>query len=149
MLAGAVIPSNSTGPSARLFYGPLRKHSRQVLLVFRAGPKVARRVESIGRMLGRLLGLGTLVQGVFDGLRAHRDRTDVRQADAPAAVHLLRGGTDDGPVEQAAPELDVLVRAVGHREYDLADDLVGGQRRREQVLEEVLGVDLPLVGDDL
>src|SRR5260370_9331019 len=110
MLAGAVIPPNTTGLLAGLFDSPLGQHPRQVLLVFRAGPKVARRVESVGRMLRRLLGLGTLVQGVFDGLRAHRGRTDIRQADAPVAVHLLRGGPADVPVEQAATELDGRVR---------------------------------------
>src|SRR5258708_27636566 len=130
-----------------LFYGSLRQHPREVLLVPRAGPQVARGAEPIRRMLGGLLWLGALVQGVLDGLRAHRDRTDVRQADAPVAVHLLRGRAHDGPVEQAAPELDVLVRAVSHREYDLGDDLVGGQRRGEYVLEEVLGLDRPLIGD--
>src|SRR5712692_5690618 len=105
MLAGAVIPPNTTGLLAGLFYGPLRQHPRQVLLVLRAGPQVARRAETIGRVLGRLLRLGALFECVFDGLRAHRDRTDIRQTDAPVAVHLLRGGAHDGPVEQTAPEL--------------------------------------------
>src|SRR5712691_12395125 len=112
MLAGAVIPSNSTGRLGRLFYGPPGQHPRQVLLVLRAGAKVARRVEALGCVLCRLLWFGALVKRFLDRFRAHRSRTDIGQSDAPVAVHLLRCRAHDGPVEEPATELDVLVGAV-------------------------------------
>ena len=41
------------------------------------------------------------------------------------------------------------MRAVCHGEHDLGDNLVRLQRRREQVLEEILGRYRPPVGDDV
>src|SRR6267378_459907 len=149
MLAGAVIPSNSTGRLRRLFYRPPGEDPRQVLLVLRARPQVARGAEPVGSMLRGLLRLGSLAQSVLDTLRTNRGRAHVSQPDAPVAVHLLRGRADDGPVEKAPAELDVLVGTVRDREHDLGHDLVRCQRRREQVLEEVLRRDRPLVGHDL
>src|SRR5437899_2074386 len=138
-----------TGRLRCLFYCSPGQHPRQMLFVLRAGAQVARRIETVGRVLGGLVWLGAIVQGLLNSLRPHRRRADVRQPDAPPAVHLLGGRSHDCPVEEPAAELDVLVRAVGDREHDLGDDLVGRERRSEEVLEEVLGLYRPLVGDDL
>ena len=100
-------------------------------------------------MLRRLFRLGALLERLLDGVRPDRRDADVRQPDPPAAVHLLRRHADDGPVEQPAPELDVLVRSVGDRKHDLGHDLVRSQRRGEQVLEEIVRWNRPLVGDDV
>src|SRR2546427_2989391 len=109
MLAGAVIPTNSTGRLRRLFYRPPGEDPRKVLLVLGARPQVARRVQPVGSMLRRLLGLGALAQSILDGRCAHGRRTHVRQPDPPVAIHLLRCRADDGPVEEPPAELDVLV----------------------------------------
>src|SRR5450759_1176714 len=127
----------------------LREHPRQVLLVLRARSQVARRVQPVGCVLCRLFWLGTVVQGFLNGSGTDWGWSDVGQPDAPAAVHLLGRGADDRPVEKPAAELDVLVGAVRHRKDDLDDDLIRRERRREDVLEEVLGCDRPLVGDYL
>src|SRR5437763_12341579 len=115
------------GPSYRLLRlldSSFRQHPGEVLRVLRAGARVAGRVEAVGCVLRRLLGLGALRERVLHRLGALRRRADIGQADPPVTVHLLGCGSDDGPVEQAAPELDVLVRPVGHREHDLGDYLV-------------------------
>src|SRR5690349_3272870 len=79
----------------RLLDRPLGEHAGEVLLVLRAGAQVARRVETVRRMLGRLFRLGALLQRVLHGVRADRRRGHVREADAPVAVHLLGRHTDD------------------------------------------------------
>src|SRR5437899_6756790 len=99
MLAGAVIPTNSTGRLRCLFYCPPGQNPRQVLLVLRACAQVARGIEAVGSVLGGLVRLGSLEQGLLDSLRPHRGRADVREPDAPPAVHLLGARADDRPVE--------------------------------------------------
>src|SRR5438445_761678 len=82
--------------------------------------------------------------------RRSRRRRSISSMLAGAVIPLkTTGRSHDCPVEEPAAELDVLVRAVGDREHDLGDDLVGRERRSEEVLEEVLGLYRPLVGDDL
>src|ERR1700682_2919987 len=136
-------------PLLRLLDRSLGQHSSQVLLVLGAGAQVAGRVQAVGCVLRRIFWLGAVVQSVLDCLRADWCRTDVRQPDAPATIHLLGRGADDRPVEETAAELDVLVRAVGHGGDDLDDDLVCRQGRCEEILEEILGRDRALVGHDL
>src|SRR5260370_214634 len=97
----------------------------------------------------RIFRLGGLFPRIIYSLGADRGRSDVGQADAPITVHLLGRGADDRPVEQAAAELDVLVRAIRHREDDLGDYLVRTERSGEQVFEEILGSDRATVGDAL
>src|SRR6266566_5100248 len=118
----------TTGGLHRLFYCPPREDPRQVLLVLRARPQVTRRVEPVGGVLGRLVRLGALLEGILDGRRPHRRRTHVGQPDTPPAVHLLGSGTDYRPIEEPAAELDVLVRTVCDRKHDLGDDLIRGER---------------------
>src|SRR5262249_50106716 len=100
-------------------------------------------------MLGRLLWGRAGCQRIFHGPAPNRRGTAVRKADAPSTVQLWRASPDDGPVEEAAPELDVLVGAARERKDDLADDLVRVEGRRPEGDEEVLGPEAPLVGHDL
>src|SRR5215472_11558384 len=72
--------------SLGLAYGPLRQHPGEVLLVLGACAKVARRVQPVGRVLGRLLRFRSLLQRLLDGLGADRRRSHVCEADAPVAV---------------------------------------------------------------
>src|SRR5260370_25792980 len=88
---------------------PPREDPGQMLLVFGAGPQVARGVQAVGRVLRRLLWLRALAERILDSLRAHRRRANIGQPDAPVAVHLLSRGSDDCPVEEPAAKLDVLV----------------------------------------
>src|ERR1700687_451837 len=133
----------------RLLDSSLRQDPGQVLFVLRARAQVTGGVQAIRRVLRRLLRLGALFQRLLDCFRADRGRSDVGESDAPIAVHLLGSGADDRPVEEAAAELDVLVRAVRHREDDLDDYLVRAERGGEQVFEEVLGGQSAAIGDDL
>src|SRR6202521_268268 len=146
-------PERNTGPPIRpllgLFDRSLGQDPRQVLLVFRACSEVTGRVQTVGRVLRSLLRLGTVVQGLLDRMGANRVRAHCVHPDAPAAVHLLGRRADDRPVEKPAAELDVLVGAVRHGEEALDDDLIRLEGRRKDVLEEVLGGDRPLVGNDL
>src|SRR3977135_3940976 len=98
---------------------PLRQHPGQMLFVLGARAQVTGGVQAVRCVLRRFLGLGAFLQRLLDGVGTNRSRSDVGQADAPAAVHLLSRGADNRPVEKAPPEFDVLVRPVRHREHDL------------------------------
>src|SRR3982074_1281237 len=91
-------PARAPGPQPsllRLLDGPLGEHPGQVLLVLRTRTKVARWVQAVRRVLRRVFRSGAVVKRLFDRLGADRRRSHVGQADAPAPVHLLRGGADD------------------------------------------------------
>src|SRR5690348_18350485 len=81
--------------SAGLLDRPLGEDPGEVLLVLRARPEVAGWVQPVGRVLGGLLRLGALAEGVLHGFGAHRCRPDVGEADPPVAVDLLGGRADD------------------------------------------------------
>src|ERR1700756_5246375 len=106
MVAGCVTVSKRTrrpgaavGPPRNSLFGLLDgafgEHSRQVLFVLGAGPKVTGRVEPVGSVLGGLFWLGAFVERLLDRLCADRCWPDVGEADPPASVHLLRGGADN------------------------------------------------------
>src|SRR5438105_8626644 len=70
----------------RLLNRSLGQHAGQVLLVLRAGPQIAARVEPVRGMLRGLFRLGATLQSLLDRGRPNRRDADVGEADAPSAV---------------------------------------------------------------
>src|SRR5258708_1049874 len=91
-------------------------------------------------VLGGLPRRGALGERLLDAGAPARGERQVDVADAPVArVELLHHDSSHRPVEEAAAELEVLVRARGDWEAHGGDDLVRLQRGREEVDEERRG----------